>query len=88
MLIYEDGIRNFFSFPHYPNTYCSETIKTIYYTSKLTMLLWYRVWILLDWYWHGQIAVLQRRPFECVSLGPRKWRHGQVKEKWPWGQLP
>ena len=43
---------------------------------------------LLDWYWHGQIAVLQRRSFECVSLGRRKWRHGQVKEKWPWGQSP
>jgi hypothetical protein len=43
---------------------------------------------LLDWNWHGQIAVLQRRPFECVSPGRRKWRHGQVKETWPWGQLP
>ena len=29
----------FFSFPHFPNKFCSETIKTIYYTKKLTMLL-------------------------------------------------
>jgi hypothetical protein len=43
---------------------------------------------LLDWYWHGQIAVLQRRPFECVSLGRRKWRHGQVKKICPWCQSP
>ena len=43
---------------------------------------------LLDWYWHGQIAVLQRRSFECVSLGRRKWRHVQVKKTWPWGESP